>query len=163
MKFEIEDSLRGATDEELLDELRRCARSLGQDTVTIAQFEEHGRCHPCTIQRRFASWTTALARAELQPSRSKIGISDEELFEDLRSLWTSLGRQPRYSEIGSPNSKYSAGTYENRFGSWTKALWAFVDWVNCDTTGVPPNENDPTEPHPSIRQHERQTKAAYPS
>ncbi|MFW6158578.1 MAG: homing endonuclease associated repeat-containing protein [Planctomycetota bacterium] len=130
MRFELEDNLRGAADKELLDELRRCARRLGRDTVTIAQYRENGRGHPCTVRRRFGSWTKALARAGLQPSRSKIGISEEELFEDLRVLWISLGRQPKYSEVGSPNSRYSAGTYQNRFGSWTKALRAFVDWIN---------------------------------
>jgi hypothetical protein len=137
MKFELEDNLRGATDEDLLGELRRCASHLGRETITIARFEQHGRCHPCTIQRRFGSWTNALARAGLHPSRSKIGISDEELFENLKALWISPGRQPRYGEARSPDSKYSAGTYKNRFGSWTKALQAFVDWVNLDDTAVP--------------------------
>jgi 5-methylcytosine-specific restriction endonuclease McrA len=30
-------------------------------------------------------------------------------------------------------SKYSAGTYEKRFGSWRKSLEAFVNWVNEGT------------------------------
>ena len=132
MKFELEDSLRGATDEELLDELRRAAKGAGRDTITIAEFEQYGKCHPCTIQRRFGSWTKALGLAGLQPSRSKIGIENEELFENIKAIWISLGRQPRYGEVRSPNSKYSAGTYEKRFGSWTKALKAFVEWVNSD-------------------------------
>ena len=132
MKFELEDSLRGASDEELLDELRRCAQDIGRNTITIAEFEEHGKCHPCTIQRRFGSWTKALNLAGLQPSRSKIGIENEELFENIKTMWVALGRQPRYSEVRSPDSKYSAGTYEKRFGSWRKALKAFVEWVNSD-------------------------------
>lgn len=137
MKFELEDSLRGASDEELLDELRRCAKEIGRNTITIAEFEEHGKCNPCTIQRRFGSWTKSLAMAGLQPSRSKIGIENEELFENIKAMWISLGRQPRYGEVRSPDSKYSAGTYENRFGSWTKALRAFVEWANSDDTNVP--------------------------
>jgi hypothetical protein len=136
MKFELEDNLRGATDDELLDELRRCAKHLARPTVTIAEFAEYGKCHPSTIQRRFKSWPKALARAGLQPSRSKIGIEDEELFGNLKALWTSLGHQPRYSEVRSPDSKYSVGTYENRFGSWAKALAAFVAWVNGSDSSV---------------------------
>jgi Homing endonuclease associated repeat/HNH endonuclease len=132
MKFELEESLRGAPDEELLDDLRRSAKSLGRETITMAEYEKIGKTHPSTIQRRFGSWPQALKLAELRPSRSKIGISDEDLLENIKSLWISLGRQPRYTEVKAPSSLFSAGTYENRFGSWSKALGRFVEWVNSD-------------------------------
>jgi len=73
-----------------------------------------------------------LELAGLQPSRSKIGIPEDELFENVKSLWINLGRQPRYSEVKVPASKFSVGTYENRFGSWSKALGKFVEWVNSE-------------------------------
>ncbi len=132
MKFELEENLKGAPDSELLDDLRRSAKVLGRETITMAEYETIGKTHPSTIQRRFESWPNALAKAGLQPSRSKIGISDDELFENIKSLWTGLGRQPRYIEVKAPTSRYSAGTYENRFGSWSKALGKFVEWVNSD-------------------------------
>lgn len=137
MKFELEESLRGAPDEELLEDLRRSAKALGRETITMAQYKEVGKTHPSTIQRRFGSWPNALELAGLQPSRSKIGITDEELFENIKSLWISLGRQPRYIEIKTPSSKFSAGTYENRFGSWSNALSRFVVWVNLDAPDQP--------------------------
>ena len=140
MKFELEESLRGAPDEELLEDLRRSAKTLDRTTITMAEYEIVGKTHPSTIQRRFGSWPKALDRAGLQPSRSKIGISDDELFENIKSLWISLGRQPRYAEVRKPNSLFSAGTYENRFGSWSKALGRFVDWVNSDS----PNQSQET-------------------
>ena len=49
-------------------------------------------------------------------------------------MWMVLGRQPRYSEVEKPFSKISAGAYEGRFGSWRKALEAFVKWVNEERT-----------------------------
>jgi hypothetical protein len=137
MKFELEESLRGAPDEELLEDMRRCAEALGRETITIAEYGEIGEAHPSTIQRRFGSWPKALKLAGLQPSRSKIGITDDELFENIKSLWISLGRQPRYSEVRAPSSQFSAGTYENRFGSWSKALGWFVAWVNSDSSEQP--------------------------
>lgn len=137
MKFELEESLRGAHDEELLEDLRRSAKTLGRETITMAEYEEVGKTHPSTIQRRFGSWPNALTLAGLQPSRSKIGISDDELFENIKSLWISLGRQPRYTEVKAPNSLFSAGTYENRFGSWSKALGRFVEWVSSDSPSQP--------------------------
>ena len=130
MKFELNETLRGASDEELLEDLCQSAKSIGRDTITRAEYEKIGRGHPCTIHRRFGSWTNALKRAGLQPSRSKIGITDEELFDNLKSLWISLGRQPSYSEVKAPNSRFSSGTYENRFGSWSKARRSFIEWVN---------------------------------
>lgn len=132
MKFELEKSLKGASDEELLNDLRISAKHLGRDTITINEYENLGHAHPSTIQRRFGSWPNALKLAGLRPSRSKIGISDDELFENIKLLWSSLGRQPRYSEVKAPASQFSAGTYENRFGSWSKALSKFVEWVNSD-------------------------------
>ena len=49
--------------------------------------------------------------AGLSPSRSRIGISDEELFEELESIWTRLGRQPSYAQMRDM-SRFSIGTYE---------------------------------------------------
>lgn len=137
MKFELEESLRGAPDDELLEDLRRSAKALGRETITMAEYEKVGKTHPSTIQRRFGSWPKALKLAGLQPSRSKIGISDDELFENIKSLWINLGRQPRYGEVKAPSSLFSAGTYENRFGSWSKALARFVEWVNSDAPDQP--------------------------
>lgn len=132
MEFKLEHSARGQTDDALLDDLRRCANLLSQPTITASQYEAHGNFHPSTITRRFTSWPAALKRAGLAPSRSKIGISDQELFENIKHLWLLLGRQPRYSEVKKPDSMFSASTYENRFGSWTSSLNEFVKWINSE-------------------------------
>ena len=132
MKFELEENAKGASDKELLEDVRRCAKAIGRDTITMREYGEIGKAHPSTFQRRFGSWPKMLERAGLQPSRSKIGITDEELFENVKSLWISLGRQPRYAELRAPGSRFSAGTYDTRFGSWSKALKEFVAWVNSD-------------------------------
>jgi len=137
MKFELEESNRGVPDEALLEDIRRCAKALGRDTITMAEYESIGKASPSTLQRRFGSWPRALEQAGLQPSRSRIGICDEDLFENIRSLWMSLGRQPRYGEVRAPDSQFSAGTYERRFGSWSRALKEFVTWVNSDSSEEP--------------------------
>jgi len=132
MKYRLKKTLRGMSNDELLDDMRRGAALLGKHTITMAEYAEVGKGHPSTIYRRFGSWIKALELAGLQPSRPKIGISNQELFENIKRLWMSLGRQPLYSEVKAPDSCYSAGTYENRFGSWSKALEEFVAWVNSD-------------------------------
>lgn len=137
MKFELRATARGLSNEELLADMRRVAQILGRETVTLAEYTQNGRGHCSTIQRRFGSWFKALEHAGLQPSRSPIGITDESLFENLRIVWIELGRQPSYSEVRSPLSQFSVGTYENRFGSWSNALQVFVEWVNSDETPEP--------------------------
>ena len=137
MKFELEENARGASDEELLEDLRRCAKAIGRNTVTMREYDAIGKAHSQTIRQRFGSWPNALERAGLQPSRSKIGITDEELFENIKSLWISLGRQPRRAEVKTPGSRFSSGPYEKRFGSWSNALREFVAWVNSDSPGQP--------------------------
>lgn len=132
MKFELKKNLRGASDEEALNELWQCAKSIGRDTITMAEYEEVGSAHPSFFQRRFGSWSKALEAAGLEQSRSKIGISDDELMNNLKDVWITLARQPSYSEIKKPLSTFSSGTYEKRYGGWTNALEKFVEWANQD-------------------------------
>ncbi|QVL54386.1 MAG: HNH endonuclease [Cyanobium sp. M30B3] len=61
---------------------------------------------------------------------NEINFSDERLFENLLVLWQHFGRQPRRSELASPPSVISQTPYNRRFGSWTAALHAFVDYAN---------------------------------
>ena len=139
MNFELTETLRGLTNEELLNKLADTARSIGQDTITMEEYNRFGHGHATTFTRRFGSWPNALELAGLQPSRSKIGITDEELFDNLREVWTSFGRQPKYKEVKAPKSRFSAGTYEDRFGSWLGALRAFVTWANAESDTEAPH------------------------
>lgn len=124
----------------------------------MSEYETIGKAHPSTFQRRFGSWPKALDLAGLKPSRSKIGITEEELFENIRSLWTNLGRQPSYSEVKAPLSKYSAGTYENRFGSWSKALREFVEWVNSEDTNPSASSLEVPVSSPETERPKRRTR-----
>jgi len=102
----------------------------------MSEYAVHGEYHPSTFQRRFKTWFKALDRAGLQPARSEINIPEQKLFQNLAEVWIKLGRQPRYNEMRLPLSKYSSGTYEHRYGTWRKALEAFVDNANKDTNIV---------------------------
>jgi len=131
MKFQIEEHHRNTPDEELVADLMRVASELGKQTVTIDEQNERGRFHSSTLVRRFGNWFKALEKAGLQKTRN-LNIPEEELFRNLEEVWTKLGRQPRYAELRSTVSKYSAGTYEKRFGTWRKALERFVTYTNDD-------------------------------
>lgn len=131
MKFKLNDYHRNVSDEELLLDLKRVSILLNKDTVTIDDYNSKGKYHATTLTRRFGSWFICLEKAELNMSRSKIGISDEDLFEEIERVWMILGKQPTYTQIDNL-SVYSVGTYAYRFGSWRKALEAFVDYINSE-------------------------------
>ena len=132
MAFELDDYHRNVSSDDLIADIRRIASELGKESVTIEDQNERGRFHATTITRRFGSWFRALDLAGLQYSRTPLNTPEEELFRNLEEVWTKLGRQPRYVEVNKPFSKFSVGTYEKRFGTWRKALEAFVTFINSE-------------------------------
>lgn len=131
MKFELNEYHRNTSDEELIKDLIRVAQLLQKDTVTIADYNQYGLFHATTLTRRFKSWFSCLEKAGLKMSRSRLNISDEELFEEIENVWEKLGRQPSYSQMRDL-SMFSIGTYEKRFNGWRNALKAFVNYINED-------------------------------
>ncbi len=133
MKFELEPYNQNITEEDVISDFKRVAEKLNMKSVTQREYREHGKFAVNTIYRRFGSWTEITEKAGLS-LRSNTGqvISNEELFENLENIWIKLGRQPKYSEIAQPLSKYHVATYERRFSGWRKALENFVDFVNSE-------------------------------
>jgi hypothetical protein len=132
MEFVLEEYHRNTPDVNLIEDIKIVSRKLQKNTLTIIEYNEHGKFSSSTLQRRFGSWFNVLKLAGLEPSRSEINISDEDLFKNIENIWILLGRQPRYNEIKKPISKYSSGTYEKRYGSWIKALRKFIDYIESD-------------------------------
>ena len=130
MKFELEKHHRNIPDQELINDLKSVADFLNHSKVTLEEYNEYGKFHSTTFTRRFGSWFKCLKLAGLEETRSRLNISEEELFENLMEVWTKLERQPKYKDMYKPLSKFSAGTYENRFGGWRKALESFVQYMN---------------------------------
>jgi hypothetical protein len=118
MKFELELRDRNIPDDDLIQDVKDVAKKTGRNTVTIDEYERFGKYHPSTLQRRFRSWFNVLDRAGMQASRSKLNIPEEDLLVNIQDVWISLGRQPKCNEMKKPLSRYPAGTYERRFGTW---------------------------------------------
>ena len=132
INFDLSDYHRNVPDSELIEDLKYVANFIKKKTVTIDEYNEFGRFHATTLTRRFGSWFKCLELAGLAPSRSKIGISDEELFEEIEKIWVKLGKQPSYTQMRD-SSQYSIGTYEKRFGGWRRALTLFINYVDEDS------------------------------
>ncbi len=129
VKFELENYNRNVPTEDLLIDLKEVAKKLGK-SPTIEEYNKFGKFHSTTLTRRLGNWYKTLEEAGLAATRSPINLSEEELFQNLEGVWRQLGRQPRYQEVIKPISKYSAATYENRFGSWRRSLEAFIEYIN---------------------------------
>lgn len=124
------------------------AQKLGKSSVTTEDYKAHGKFSPAPLVRNFGSWFAALDAASLERTRI-LHVTDEDYFENLEQMWIYLGRQPHYSEVQKPFSRYSVGAYEQRFGSWRKALESFVDFVNQE-----PEAEGYVEKHPIERTEE---------
>ncbi|MFA5292936.1 MAG: HNH endonuclease [Phycisphaerae bacterium] len=127
MKFELEDFHRNILDEELINDMKRVAAELKQNTLTTRQYDKHGKYHSQTIISRLGSWLMAIEKAGLMETRQQIkGATEEELFENLEEVWVKLGRQPRWRDMRLPISKYGSSRYDH----WRKTLEKFVAYVN---------------------------------
>jgi len=93
----------------------------------------------------------ALERAGLQKTRTPANIPEEDLFRNLEEIWIKLGRQPKYAEVLKPLSKYHVGTYENRFGTWRKALEKFVTYINDEEDSSPEESIKVIKAEPNTR------------
>lgn len=132
MKFVLEKMHRGVSDEDLIADLQSVAKKIGVKKLTQAVYRKYGAYDPSTFTRRFESWLKVLDRAGLDRTRTEMNVSEEELFSNLEELWLHFGRQPRYHEVVKPLSRFSNGTYAHRYGSFTKALEAFVAAMDGD-------------------------------
>lgn len=119
----------GLTDEELLADLINVSEKIKKDSVTTAEYEQHGKYSKSSFSYHFGTWFKALEKAGLKKTRN-YGITNEEYFENLEEVWIKLGRQPKYNDMQKPLSKYVAGAYEQRFGTWRKALERFIEYIN---------------------------------
>lgn len=129
-EFQVRLRKRNIADDELLADLKRCASELSKDTLTVLEYTAKGNFGVNTFLRRFKQWNLALQKAGLKaPNRQH--VPDTELFENIANVWTCIGRQPYGREFDKAHglSKISLGTYENRFGSWNKALLAFETFI----------------------------------
>lgn len=143
-KYELKLRKRNIPKEELLSDLKRVAKEISSGTVTNREYSERGQYGVTTFLRKFGSWNDSLAAAGLKVVL-KLNVAEQDVFENLADIWQSLGRQPVGKDVEKSGgaSRYSLGTYEKRFGSWNKALQAFVDYVNSENAELETTKEKP--------------------
>lgn len=123
---------RGWTNEQVVSELRRVAALLNRDSITVDDFKKHATIGADAVRARFGGWPQALRAAGLGPVNHGRRYSEEECFENLLAVWTHYGRQPKYQEMNRPPSSVGGKAYMNRWGTWNRAVHAFIDYVAAD-------------------------------
>jgi hypothetical protein len=132
MKFELALKNVSASNEELINDIKKVAQILNKDTVTMKEYNKYGKYNSSTLQRRFRSWFVVLQKAGLNESRPAFNIGNNFLLNNIAGVWIKLGRQPSSGDMKKPLSKYGANTYLRHFGSWNNALKIFIEYVNND-------------------------------
>lgn len=133
---------------QLLEDMKKTAKKLDKKSITISEYEEHGKYGSSAICKRFGSWNKAKTAAGLHVGRI-YNSSEEDFFENILNVWQLLGRQPKYREMEAPLSKLNISSYERKFGTWRIALEKFIDYVNTkdDVKELSPTDiiNDKTK------------------
>jgi hypothetical protein len=95
-----------------------------------AQFNTHSVTSYEAVRNRFG-WHEALKLAGISPApTANRKWTVEQCFENLAAVWTHYGRPPAYREMFQSPSTVSGKAYEGRWGTWRKAIRAFVEWAN---------------------------------
>lgn len=133
---------RFSSNQQILDDIIRVAKSLSLPTITTGQYKGHGKYDRSTILNRFGSWDKALKSANLSETGFTKNISDNDLLFEIERLWIKLGRQPTTTDVKNGLSNYSLNTFSRRFGGWRQALEMFIKYINADKDNSNNNGNE---------------------
>jgi len=121
--FELK-TLTDYSDESLFAELRRVASALHGQRMTVEKFNDLSRVHSSTLQKRFGSFTNAVARAgivqDIAPHLKQ--ITREEVIEAIQAYAAEFsGKSPTVEEIAK-RLEVDRSTILHKFGKWTDLL-----------------------------------------
>ncbi len=152
---------KALTDDDLLGELRRVHSLVQTPWLTTLDFDTTSITSSAAIRSRFGSFRNGLNAAGIASHpHAPEEISDVECFENTACVWIHHGRAPKYLEMFVEPSAIQGKTYVTRWGTWRKALIAFVDWANSEAKESPaPSESAPTGPRVSEPKSPRRSEA----
>lgn len=130
---------RRLSNDELIAEMQRVHAAGGRTALTTVDFERHSAItSSVAIRNRFGTWKYALKAAGIpQSEMANKYWTEEECFENIAMVWTHFGRSPTYQDMFSPPSTIKGKAYETRWGTWRKALRAFVTWADSEIESRP--------------------------
>ena len=146
---------RKLSDAEVLRMLSELADRLGTSELTTAHIEEHLPFTTHVLRTRWGTTQAAFRAAGLNPSLLGRRYTDEECYQNLLTVWTHYGRPPKHLEMGMPPSEVGGKAYMRRFGTWNKALAAFVERVNAEPVPAATDRNKQIPEQPAAEPPKR--------
>jgi hypothetical protein len=120
------------TNEEIVSELKRVATFLKTNSFTRLEFANNSHLNKNVFFHKDNTFNSFMKLAGLDPPKLSKRFSDQDCFENLLKVWTHYGRQPHFREMKTLPSVVGPNAYIYRWGSWTKALLAFLEKANSD-------------------------------
>src|ERR1700709_1070939 len=117
MRFDLTTFNRDVSDEELLKDLAEAEAKLKMQgkKLTFRSYNKFGKYAASTVSVRFGTWNDGLRKAGIIPSQEK-DVSIEVLFDNLKLVWITKGKQPVYRDMSVAPSNYGGSIYNDRFG-----------------------------------------------
>lgn len=137
---------RSMSNADIIQQMRDLAAKLCVDELSVRQVTEHLPFSGSTLRTRWGTAHAAFEAAGLTPKTLGNRYSDEDCFQNLLTVWTRHRRPPKYSEMALLPSKVGGKAYMLRFGTWNKALAAFVERVNAESAAPSPEQEPGTQP-----------------
>ncbi|MDR0437053.1 MAG: HNH endonuclease [Bacteroidales bacterium] len=135
--------------EEIIEELKKVSKKLNSKSFSRKDFITNSDMSQFVFKRE-NSFNKLMKQAGLDIPLKSRKYTDDDRFENLLNVWTHYGRQPNYAEMKNEPSIVGPKAYVIRWGSWTKALIAFIEKVNSDisveiTSEIKSAENENVE------------------
>ncbi|MBP3566227.1 MAG: HNH endonuclease [Paraprevotella sp.] len=123
------------SEEDFIIDVKAIAKKLNRKSITYSEYQKYGKYAINKMTKRLGGWSRVLQLAQLNATPYNLGkgkmISDIALLLEIESMWIKLGRQPTTNDVKNGVSKYSLNSYIRRFGSWSKTLTLFIQFVNA--------------------------------
>jgi hypothetical protein len=131
------------SDEHVLEALRDLAMRLGKTDLIQDDIVAHLPFSPAILRKRWGGLGASLEAAGLHATKQGRRYTAEECFDNMLAVWTHHGRPPMHKEMSQPPSTVGGKAYMLRFGTWNKAIAAFVERVNQDRDTEPKAFQEP--------------------
>ena len=129
MQFEYEIYNKSISDEELLFDLKRVFDIFDTKNLTMKQYSIYGKYNCSTFIRRFGTWNKTLEKLKISPFQQF--YTEKNLFQNIKNVWIKKGKTPTRRDMDNKNfSNISSGAYLRKYGKWSDALKAFVEYIN---------------------------------
>lgn len=124
MNFELNDYHRNISEKELIDDVVLVAKLLKKNTLTMKEYNSHGRFYSSTYLRKFGSWKNTLIMCGLDISGHSFAVdcTTANVIEDILAIKEKLNAETITREQYDTYGKYSSSTLEHKFGSWNNVL-----------------------------------------